>query len=931
MPRRWSVPIVLALLASMPALGGTPHLVKDINPFPEPSNSTPQGYVATGGLVYFFASDDETGSGLWRTDGTAAGTFRLSDTVGFVVARTGRSAFFSVYLPEDRAWELWLTEGLPSNTVRVAGPFRSVSSGLWMPTQGVLYFAADDVLHGLELWRSDGTPAGTYLVADVRPGPESSFPWELTDVGNRLFFQADDGRQGSALWTSDGTALGTKMIFDPVPGSQSHSGPGIFRVAGRRLYFLNFEDRGQLWTSDGSRRGTVRLTNFAPTGSFAVLDATVLGNRLVFVADDTTQGQELWITDGTKSGTRTLTNFSYAHSFTSFFTTQPPSIPHLARSALGDRVLFLANDGVHGLEPWISDGTGKGTRLVRDLCPGACQGAAGFGTQPPATASGGLFYFSGWNGAFELWATDGTAAGTRLVKDLCPGVCSGSPRSMNPAAGRMYFLASDSDSHAQLWRTDGTGPGTVRLTSFTGSQGFGQRLLGASLGGSLLFTAQDPLHGWELWRSNGAPRNTRLLVDIATHDLGGSLPHGLKPVGGKVYFTAHAGPDSGLWVSDGTEAGTVRVSDVADPGVDPGVRPFAEVGGRLFFFSPDHDGSGPLGLWLTDGTEAGTLRLTPEGVQVFPNDGLRAIGNRVFFGASDTFSTGDVDHGRELWVSDGAPQGTRLVADLEPGTEGSSPESLTVFQGRLYFTATAGGGGRELWSSDGTPAGTILVKDIDPRPGSGSEPRLLTEHAGRLYFLARDEEHGRELWRTDGTAAGTVLAAELAPGTLGFDVSHLISTGSRLFLSGRSVNDFGLWVDDGTAGGMQRISDTYIGFRFGLAIAFNGELYFRSGYDATFWKSDGTAAGTAALPDRDGQPILDPGSFQIFAGRLFFTAIVDHAAALFRSDGTSAGTSKLLELSRSHSSHELAVAGSHLFFQKWDPATGAELWVLDAE
>src|SRR5207244_3151648 len=73
---------------------------------------------------------------------------------------------------------------------------------------GVLYFSATDAAHGDELWRSDGTAAGTYLLKDIRPGIGKSAPRSFTAVGGALFFAANDGADGFELWKTDGSAAG---------------------------------------------------------------------------------------------------------------------------------------------------------------------------------------------------------------------------------------------------------------------------------------------------------------------------------------------------------------------------------------------------------------------------------------------------------------------------------------------------------------------------------------------------------------------------------------------------------------------------------------------------------------------------------------------------------------------------------------------------
>jgi ELWxxDGT repeat protein len=94
-----------------------------------------------------------------------------------------------------------------------------------LATERVLYFTASDGVHGNELWKTDGTPEGTVMVADIRPGAGDSLPQGFFALGRTLYFSADDGVHGRELWKSDGTPAGTRLVEDIRPGSES---PGIF-------------------------------------------------------------------------------------------------------------------------------------------------------------------------------------------------------------------------------------------------------------------------------------------------------------------------------------------------------------------------------------------------------------------------------------------------------------------------------------------------------------------------------------------------------------------------------------------------------------------------------------------------------------------------------------------------------------------------------
>jgi ELWxxDGT repeat protein len=154
------------------------------------------------------------------------------------------------------------------------------------------------------------------------------------------------------------------------------------------------------------------------------------------------------------------------------------------------------------------------------------------------------------------------------------------------------------------------------------------------------------------------------------------------------------------------------------------------VGGTLFFTTRSS------GLWKSDGTEAGTVL-----VKAIAPSSLTDVGGVLFFIGNDGIN------GEELWKSDGTEAGTVLVKAINAGSGSSSPTSLTNVGGVLFFSANDGINGRELWKSDGTAAGTVLVADI-ANPG-GSSPGNLTDVNGRLFFSATDDTHGQELWFLD--------------------------------------------------------------------------------------------------------------------------------------------------------------------------------------
>jgi ELWxxDGT repeat protein len=369
--------------------------VVDADPGPEPAD-LPEADQVLGvdgrGLVYFFAlSDPSLGYALWRTDGTAAGTVRLT-APGFSLCETS----FAVL--NDRA-----------------------------------YFALDDDAHGCELWSSDGTAAGTQVL-DVLPGHPGLDPVALLAASGRLYFRGFTVNAGEELWQSDGTVHGTSLVKDVSPGSDS----GVFSppvaLAGR-LYFLasDGESNTDLWTSDGTAAGT-KLAVSLTTGDGPLFSPSVVsaGGRLWISGLLDSGAPALLGSDGTPAGTvrlaaATMPAFSSPVSFQG-------------------RVYFAAAGG-GALQLWVSDGTAAGTHPLRD------QNGAVVAT-PDFFAPLGerLLFLAGGSERPDrgLWQTDGTQAGTARF----PGLVLNNHADEDGLAGsaaRLFFTAYDPASGTELW------------------------------------------------------------------------------------------------------------------------------------------------------------------------------------------------------------------------------------------------------------------------------------------------------------------------------------------------------------------------------------------------------------------------------------------------------------------------------------------------
>src|SRR3984893_16989436 len=184
----------------------------------------------------------------------------------------------------------------------------SSSPGDFVAVGGLVYFAANDGIHGRELWKSDGTVAGTQLVMDIGVSRNGSYPSNLTNANGTLFFTA-----GNGLWKSDGTVAGTQLVMEiRSDGDHAVYPAHLTNVSGTLFFSASNSVHGtELWKTNGTAAGTAIVKDINPgsTGSNPAY-LTNLGGTLFFSANDSSDGTELWRSDGSAAGTLLVTNIA---------------------------------------------------------------------------------------------------------------------------------------------------------------------------------------------------------------------------------------------------------------------------------------------------------------------------------------------------------------------------------------------------------------------------------------------------------------------------------------------------------------------------------------------------------------------------------------------------------------------------------------------
>ena len=665
----------------------------------------------------------------------------------------------------------------------------------------LMYFAADDGIHGNELWRSDGTDAGTFMVKDIEPGTASSNPYNITAANGKIYFSATTSTYGEEPWVSDGTQSGTQLLMDINPGP-GPSDATEFVEFGKDVYFVVGDEiaaYGLLWKTDGTIAGTKLVKNVESTdGGGDILSQLVKANGLLFFTfiNYTTGGIELWRSDGTDAGTYHIGTNALFYNFP------------LQLTSYNNKLYFSADDGT-GNKLWVTDGTDAGTTLAPGNNDILIDADGNFGITfpvlnnilyiPGSSSSGtdGLYKYDASNmdgvtlvkdlasGADpnvivssemevvnntlyfkvtnyssdvhdELWSSKGSEASTQLVHKFLSGETINNLRNGN---GTLYFVKHDKFFGTELWKVFDTffGKFPVLVSDiFKGNTGSYPGYLTA-FKGKLFFSAADEQKGNELFMTNEFGFGATLVKDINTvstsSSYAGYYTNTITPLGGNVVFSAYDRAHGyELYSSDGTRRGTFLLNDIIPGEKQSFPYQFLSKNNAAWFIASTSDST--FSIFKTNGTKHGLQKVVPD-YHIYPQyfiSDFKVADNNLVFYVLYNYNTGSY----ELWRSNGTAAGTLLLSSTV-----YDRHSLNIIGNTAFFVAGDAVNGYELWKSDGSVAGTGIVKDINPGTGNSS-PVGMVIYKNEVYFAA-DNGAGPSFWKSDGTEAGTIQLAVIDP------------------------------------------------------------------------------------------------------------------------------------------------------------------------
>lgn len=435
--------------------------ISEAMPVPE-KLFTPTAMNILNGKMLFVAQSPVHGQELWSTDGTATGTFLVKE-INNAYGSPGFNAFNNYTSKDSRGYfgilgetkmvfaavddfngtpQAWVTDGTEAGTFKLKIPGVSLLNPRWFKEfNGKLYFTANSVGNGYEIWSTDGTIAGTSLLTNINPGSGSAFNlnWDPSFLvfNNKMFFKADNGVNGIELWSTDGTATGTSMLKDiNVGGTTDTAAINGFKIvnryndqpfiaAGNYFYFSAYEGSynaggyNWLYRSDGTTAGTVAISagpmelGASASNFFAPQSMTLFNNDLFFfgsaLGSATLSGGGLWRLNSATG------QFTFVYEVSGRGDNGlSDNTPYNSMREYNGKLYFMGTGNGEKMHFWSTDGTNAGTKQIFYTT----RNTDSFDSQEYMRSivfDNKLYFVCGTYNQENVYVTDGTTAGTTPV------------------------------------------------------------------------------------------------------------------------------------------------------------------------------------------------------------------------------------------------------------------------------------------------------------------------------------------------------------------------------------------------------------------------------------------------------------------------------------------------------------------------------------
>jgi ELWxxDGT repeat protein len=694
--------------------------------------------TSTGVLLNLVPTNNPTAVATYRFDGANFVFFRTFATTGGADAFYGDYADFNgnTYFVCNAA--LWRTNGTANGTIKVKTGLINEDCGAldFVIRNNKLFFTVSNFQSSAPvrtLFVTNGTAATTFSLPVVLA--TTTLPKVREYIGawtdnlyiNTYFSDDIHNIHYTALWRTDGTVAGTLKLADTTilynPATMPIAQSQYYSLGSNKYANMSVKGKGffvyNIATTAATTQPALRLN--AKLSAIINSFYTLNSTKTLFMASDYIDGQHPWVTDGTLNGTQVLSNIS-VHNVIGGWIGKINNIAYF----YGFNNANMAQDGL-----WRTDGTPAGTYLLKAI--------VGIGKE--SVVLNNKLYFVGNTSALgsELWVTDGTTNGTQIVKDIAQGADDSRPRNLTLYNNKIYFTAETIINQRTLWQTDGTAAGTTLLKDLYPGSTY-KDIYGTSVfNGLLYFRINDIFNGSveALWRTDGTTNGTVLVKDFGVntgHCVFYGNNNAIVNTTNAMYFKASTATNGcQMWASGGTAAGTQALANWGTGFQSYYSSDIQNWNDKILF----HGLNGADYPYLA--TQNTITRLSA--IPMNPNVSLFINGDKIYFD-SDTKNPLGSEYCRAQNTTDSGV----MIGDIFTGEYSSFPRyAFPLGNGKFVFTAESKENGREIWFSDNNSP-PIFLADVQPGVG-GADPRDFQLIGNDLIFTAFNENTGRELYK----------------------------------------------------------------------------------------------------------------------------------------------------------------------------------------